>query len=267
MDVAHWVPLGDDSLRQGFAEALAKRGWDEEARRERDLLFRTSRPGSFFAGEALRDVAVEALAHQDYLKAADCQERALLRCFSPNTSFVEDQAYIVVPHYIRRVRAQGLVVAGRIDEAHREIAACEALRPGNVDLPLRLLPGLEKRGLKEDADRVFGRALDAGRRVCADYPRSAWAHNNLAWLCAGCRRNLDEALEHARKAVELSPDHAAPLDTLAEVHFQRGEQARAVELMKKCIDLEPGSAYFRKQLKRFEAGDRSSQLPAGGDND
>jgi tetratricopeptide (TPR) repeat protein len=267
MDLAHWVPLGNDYQRQEFADALAKRGWDADAQRERELLFRTSGPASFAAGEALRDVAVGAMAHKDYLKAADCQERALLRCFQPNTGFVEDQAYVVVPHYIHRLRARGLVAAGRLDEGRRELAVCEALRPGNLDLPLQLVPELEKRGLKKDADGLFERALDAGRRLCTDYPRSAWAHNNLAWLCARCRRNLDDGLEHASKAVELSPDKAASLDTLAEVYFQRGDQGKAIELMKKCITLEPGSTYFPRQLKRLEAGDRSSDLPSGGDED
>jgi hypothetical protein len=48
---------------------------------------------------------------------------------------------------------------------------------------------------------------------------------------------------------------------LAEVHFQRGDQAKAVELEKKCIALEPKAEIFRKQLKRMEAGDRDAPVP------
>jgi hypothetical protein len=64
--------------------------------------------------------------------------------------------------------------------------------------------------------------------------------------------------------VELAPDQAGLPDTLAEVHFQHGEQDRALELMKRCRKLEPNSEYFRKQLQRIEAGDPKAELPAGG---
>jgi tetratricopeptide (TPR) repeat protein len=267
MELAHWIPLGDDALRQEFADALVKRGQGQAAGRERDLLFRTCRPASYYAGEALRDVAMDALAHKDYLKAADCQDRALLRCFNPNTEFIEQQAYLGVPHYIHRLRARDLAAAGKLDEARKEITFCQAILPGNVDLPIQLVPELEKGGLKKDADDVFNRALAVNQKVCTDFPRSAWAHNNVAWLSAGCRRNLDDALEHARKAVELSPDQASALDTLAEVHFQRGDQAKAIELMKKCVALDGKTAYFQKQLERFEAGDRSREIPSPGGDD
>ncbi len=45
------------------------------------------------------------------------------------------------------------------------------------------------------------------------------------------------------------------------VHFQRGEKDKALELMKKCVELEPQTEYFRKQLKRFEAGDPAAEVP------
>jgi hypothetical protein len=267
MDLAHWIPLGDDAVRQEFAEALAKRGLAEAAGREWDLLFRTSRPASFFAGEALRDIAMDAVAHKEYLRAADCQDRALLRAFNPNIEFVEQQSYLGVPHYIHRLRARGLAAAAKMEEARKEIAFCQSILPGNVDLPILLVPELEKGGLKKAAEALFDQTLAVNQKVCADFPRSAWAHNNVAWLEAGCRRNLDDALEHAHKAVELSGDQANALDTLAEVHFQRGDQAKAIELMQKCIAMDGKASYFRKQLKRFEAGDRSREIPSPGGDD
>jgi hypothetical protein len=65
----------------------------------------------------------------------------------------------------------------------------------------------------------------------------------------------------ALQAVELQPDHAGNLDTLAEAHFQRGDRDRAMELMKKCIALDGKNSYFGKQLERFEKGDRAAELP------
>ena len=97
--------------------------------------------------------------------------------------------------------------------------------------------------------------------MCKEYPKSGWSHNNTAWLAVRCRRDLDAALEHARKGVELEPDNAGHLDTLAEVYFQRGDKDKAVELMKKCIDMQPRYEYFRRQLKRMQAGDRDTDVP------
>jgi tetratricopeptide (TPR) repeat protein len=67
-----------------------------------------------------------------------------------------------------------------------------------------------------------------------------------------CRRDLDDALKHSQKAVELEPKAAGYLDTLAEIHFRKGNREKAVELMKKCIEFEPANSYFKKQLVRFK---------------
>ena len=50
-------------------------------------------------------------------------------------------------------------------------------------------------------------------------------------------------------------------DTLAETQFQRGETAKAIETIKKAVELRPNVNYFRAQLKRFEAGDASTPPP------
>jgi len=68
-------------------------------------------------------------------------------------------------------------------------------------------------------------------------------------------------LTHAKRAVELRPDDASVRDTLAEVHFRRGEFAQAIAQMEECLRLAPERAYFRKQLERFRAGDRDSDPP------
>ena len=59
----------------------------------------------------------------------------------------------------------------------------------------------------------------------------------------------------------MRPDNPGHLDTLAEVHFRRGETGQAVDRMKQCLALDPGNAYYAKQLRRFEAGDRSAPVP------
>jgi tetratricopeptide (TPR) repeat protein len=261
-DLAHWAPLGDEAVRQRFAAELHRRGHDEAARRERRLLLAVCGPLSFPAGEALRDDSMEAMARKDFLKAADEQERALLRLLEPDVEFVEGSAYVTVPAFIHRLRALGQASAGRADEAVQEARAALELLPGNVELASGLVPALDRLGRKKEADDLFARALAVQRKRCDDYPRAAWLHNNLAWMSACCRRDLDAALEQARRAVELDPAGTGYLDTLAEVHFQRGERDQAIAAMKRCLERQPGEAYYRKQLKRFEAGDRSAEVPS-----
>jgi tetratricopeptide (TPR) repeat protein len=262
LDLAHWLPLGNDAMRAAFADELAKRGHADAARRERELLLKTSRPGSFHVGEVMRRIGVEAYHQKDYAKAADGHELAMLRVLRGNVSFVEAGAYVGVPHFIHRTRACGLVVAGQLDEARREIDLCLALQPANIELAVLLVPELEKRGHPKEADELLQKMTARYEQLCREHPRSASHHNSLAWMLACCRRQLDQALEHASKAVELAPEQAGYLDTLAEVHFQRGETGKALALMKKCIEMEPKRGFFRKQLKRFEAGDPKADLPS-----
>ena len=130
-----------------------------------------------------------------------------------------------------------------------------------MDLAIQLLPPLERGGFKKDADRLFEDTLAVYEKLCRDHPHCAWAHNSAAWLSACCRRNLDAALTHANRAVELAPDNAGHLDTLAEVLFQRGDKEKAVAIQKKVIALDPKKMYFRKQLRRLEAGDPRAERP------
>jgi predicted Zn-dependent protease len=267
IEQSHWVLLGDARARFTFLRALAERGHVEAARRETDLLLRVSEPNTYFSGEALRRLALVAAARKDYLKAADGFEQSMLRCLHASTGFVQAGAYAAVPAQVHQLRAKGLLAAGKLDEAHKHIELALASLPGSVDLPSLLVPELERRGHKKEAAALFERSYEVHAKVCRDYPRCAWAHNSAAWLSACCRRNLDKALEHAQKAIELAPDNAGYLDTLAEVHFQRGDKDKAVALQKRVIELDPRKPYFRKQLKRLEAGDPSAERPPENDDE
>jgi tetratricopeptide (TPR) repeat protein len=75
--------------------------------------------------------------------------------------------------------------------------------------------------------------------------------NNLAWMYTQCERELDRALELSQRAVQLAPSSAVYLDTLAEVHFRRGNSQKAVELMRECVYLDPREPHYRENLDRF----------------
>jgi Flp pilus assembly protein TadD len=207
------------------------------------------------AGDASRQLSKYAVREKNYLEAATCWEQFYLRVMQEGSAFVEDEAYVYVPHRGHLLRAHGLLAAGDTAGAWKEVETCLTLLPGDADLPIALVPELAKRGEKRRADALFERVAELYERQCKEHPRDAGAHNAFAWLAARCRRDLDRALEHAREAVRLTPESAGYLDTLAEVHFQRGEQAEALRLMRRCVELAPAREYYRRQLKRIEAGD------------
>ncbi len=261
IEQAHWLPLADAATRFNFLRVLAERGHKEAARRETDLLLRVSEPNSYESGAALRRQAVAALARKDYLKAAEGFEQSMLRCLRANTNFVSNALYATAPAQIHQLRASGLLAAGKLDEALKQADLALNASPGSVDVPIALVPELERHGHKKEAADLFNRCYAVYEKVCRAYPRCAWAHNSMAWLSACCRRHLDEALTHAEKAVELAPSHAGYLDTLAEVHFQRGDKNKAIAMQKRAIELDPKRSYYRKQLKRLQAGDPNAERP------
>jgi tetratricopeptide (TPR) repeat protein len=267
IELAHWLPLGNDEIRAKLVEELNKRDWSEMARKEADMLLKTGWYNHFMYGNVLSFLARQAAKDKNYFASADYYEKCLVGCLRTGASFVEPTAYLLVPESVRVYRAQGCLAKGEIDKAEQlAISNLEAM-PGNVDIAIKLVPELEKLGKKKEADAIYGKVRDAWEKLCKDYPNSAFAHNSAAWVMANCRRELDAALKHAQKAVEVEPKSAGYIDTLAEVHFRKGERDKAIALMKQCVELEPQHSYFRKQLVRFKDQPLDSPTPDEGEDD
>jgi Flp pilus assembly protein TadD len=102
---------------------------------------------------------------------------------------------------------------------------------------------------------LVDRSASFYRRLIAETPDNipgkARFYNQFAWLVGNTEGDLDEALECAHKAVELRPDAGAYLDTLAHVHFARGELQSAVKSQTKAAQLEPHSGLIKKKLQLF----------------
>lgn len=140
------------------------------------------------------------------------------------------------------------------DDAARERSLREALKlwPHHPDVLIALNGLLRKRGGAAEAGTLVEAAAKYYRERIAEQPDEANHYNNLAWLLANTDRELDEALHSSQKSLELSPDNAAYLDTLAEVHLRMGRPARAVEFARQATEQEPESLDLAERLKRFE---------------
>jgi Flp pilus assembly protein TadD len=164
-----------------------------------------------------------------------------------------------MPALIHRARALGLMRAGDLAAATRETDLAMSYSPSDADSVIAFVNELDRLGKKPEADDVYRRHSAPYRALCESHPNSAQLHNQLAWAEAKCRRDLDDALAHARRAVELDPKSTACLDTLAETHFQRGEVQNAIEIMNRCIEMEPKDKHHQEQLERFNKALRAEK--------
>jgi tetratricopeptide (TPR) repeat protein len=201
---------------------------------------------------AVRDLGNIAEEH-DLLAAADYWEKMLLACLQVKFGFTQTEGYIHIPHLIQKTRAKALLTAGQVDAAIPMIQLALSICPGDSEFIETVVPELEKSGRPELADQLFDRTYKIMAESCQLFTYSARARNDLAWMSARCNRRLDEALQFARRAIELSPKTASYIDTLGEVHFRRGEVAEAIECGERCLEIEPGNEGYQKQLDRYRA--------------
>ena len=152
-----------------------------------------------------------------------------------------------------------LIEAERQGKANHVEAQEKALRdtlklsPNHPDAIIALVELLRKRGAATEAAELVKTSSEFYRAQIAEMPDDAEGYNNLAWLLANTLTSLPEALKCSHKSLELQPDTAAYLDTLAEVHLRLGQPERAVEFQKQAVDMEPENLDLADRLKRFEA--------------
>jgi tetratricopeptide (TPR) repeat protein len=92
------------------------------------------------------------------------------------------------------------------------------------------------------------------RETAERFPRSAHAHNALAWLLATCPeaaiRNGAEAVTHATTACELTQwNDAGFLDTLAAAYAETGDFAQAIKYVEEAILKMRARASYQKEVE------------------
>ena len=125
---------------------------------------------------------------------------------------------------------------------------------GLVQAHMRFAEWMQVKGDAAGARRENERVAGLLTRTLARPDADAGTLNALAWFAATQDLHLDEALVAAQRASALEPKDSNILDTLAEVHFRRGEVDEAIAAMTRALAISPDDAYLKGQLARFQAG-------------
>ncbi len=91
-------------------------------------------------------------------------------------------------------------------------------------------------------------AIAANRKVIELKPKHGHGYNGLAWLLATCAdvrfRDPSEAVNLAKKAVELTPNGWAFVNTLGVAHYRAGDYAAAIEALERSMKGRDGGDSF-----------------------
>jgi tetratricopeptide (TPR) repeat protein len=123
--------------------------------------------------------------------------------------------------------------------------------PGDGSLADDFFPALRTVGLMEQHDEWFKQSWTRMTAVIEKFPNCDNTLNTTAWLASRARINLDKAEKYETRALELNPDHAAYLDTMAEILFAKGNRTKALEWSARAINFLPTDPQLRRQNERF----------------
>ncbi|HET6854540.1 MAG TPA: tetratricopeptide repeat protein [Pyrinomonadaceae bacterium] len=97
-------------------------------------------------------------------------------------------------------------------------------------------------GMLEYGKQNYDGAIENYRKALERDPNNAIAANNLAYLYADGKGNLDEALRLAQGVVQKNPNVAGFLDTLGWVFYKKNLHAAAVEQFRKAVSINEAQA-------------------------
>lgn len=104
----------------------------------------------------------------------------------------------------------------------------------------------------ETRRRIDDRRRDFEREVW-DRPERSEAYNQWAWLVGNTYGDFEKAVRYSRRSLEIAPETAGYLDTLARCLFAAGRLEEAVDAQRRAVELEPRMLVLRRQLEEFEA--------------
>lgn len=139
---------------------------------------------------------------------------------------------------------------GNMDEARQALLRAIELSPDNAEFTFNLAGILSQLGEHEKAIAYF-------QALLADPARQDKAplHNNFSLVYSNSRA-WDEAIHHARKALEIEPENATYVTTLAnavlfKARVMGSDTAEAEQLYRRAVELRPDSPQWMFNLATF----------------
>src|SRR5262249_26018344 len=147
--------------RGRLADELEKRGFAEDARRERDYVLAFGWYRYCHVGNLLNRVARQSLRDGDFARAGRCYEKSLIGCMRMSAAYVDHEAYLTAPQRAPLVRLRAALAEKKFDEALALArASLEALPDVEItNLIAAVVPALERGGRARDADEIFGATM------------------------------------------------------------------------------------------------------------
>lgn len=134
-----------------------------------------------------------------------------------------------------------LLASGNTAEADKTAGAWLKDHPKDVAFRMYL-------GDRASAQTNFAQAVNHYQAALELQPDNALILNNIAW--ASGRVKSPKALEYAEKANQLAPNQPAFMDTLAMLLADKGETAKAVELLRKALASAPQASAIQLNLAK-----------------
>ena len=118
-------------------------------------------------------------------------------------------------------------------------------------------PALREVGLHNELQTWFMESWNFMEGVIQKYPKSHNSRNTAAWFASRAGIKLKEAEKYLSEAIEMAPEQAAYLDTMAELKFAQGNRKAALEWSQRSVSFAPFEDMIRSQHDRF----RTAPLP------
>lgn len=101
-------------------------------------------------------------------------------------------------------------------------------------------------------EQMIEQTASAYQQIIQREPEDATNYNQLAWLWANTDRKLKEALGLSLKSLEIKPNEAGYLDTLARCYYALGDYEKAVATQQQAVTIDPHSGQMNRQMKLFQ---------------
>ena len=144
------------------------------------------------------------------------------------------------------------------DRAEEAFAHVLAIDPRNKDEEELHTRALGELGNVYYECKDYEQAQDYYKEALKRNPLDDSNMNNLAWVYAIQGIHLREGIRLSRRSLRLRPQTVAYMDTLAELYYKAGNRARAVQIIRQAIALDPQNpelrAHLHRQLAKFTSG-------------